>query len=83
MYFDKPATLTWVAKLSATGLYEKQFLKIVDFVSANSNIVNEYSDLGTLNFNSSNYFVNTNLLYSITDNNLNSNRSTFDWSFSA
>ena len=83
MEYDKPAKIVWVAKLSATGLYESPFLKIVDPSSTSNNVVNEYTDLGVENYTINDYFVNTNLLFSITDNNFNSNRSTFDWAFSA
>ena len=67
MIYDKPATLTWVANLSATGLYESSFLKIVDTSNPVSNVVNEYKENGINNFTASNYFINTNLLFSITD----------------
>jgi len=83
MEYDKPAKIVWVAKLSATGLYDTPFLKIVDPTTAPQNIVNEYTDLGLENYTINNYFVNTNLLFSITDNELNTNRKTFNWTFSA
>ena len=83
MEFDKPAKIVWVAKLSATGLYESPFLKIVDKSPSSNNVVNEYTDLGVENYSIQNYFVNTNLLFSIIDNNLNINRTTFDWTFSS
>jgi len=78
MEYDKPAKIVWVAKLSATGLYNTPFLKIVDPTTVPQNIVNEYTDLGLENYTINNYFVNTNLLYSITDNELNTNRTTFN-----
>ena len=76
MGYDKPAKIVWVAKLSATGLYDSPFLEIVDPSNNSANIVNEYTDLGVQNFTVTNYFVNTNLLFSITDNSNVSNRTT-------
>lgn len=81
MIYDKPAQLIWVANLTATGYVNSNFLKIVDGIPSN-NVINQYIDCGYLNISTNNYFTNSNILYTITDNNFNSNRSTFLWSFS-
>lgn len=82
MVYDKPAYVVWVANLSATGYVNSNFLKVVDSEQQVTNVVNKYTDLGFQNITTPNYFLNTNLLYTITDNNFNSNLSNFVWSFS-
>ena len=82
MIYDKPAQLVWVANLTATGYVNSNFIKIVDDEAPISNVVNKYTDAGYLNPSTNNYFTNTNILYTITDNNFNSNLSNFVWSFS-
>jgi len=83
MLFDKPAQVVWVASLTATGYVNSNFVKVVDDEQQPSNIINRYTDEGYLNSSTSNYFTNsTSKLYTITDNNFNSNLSNFNWSFS-
>jgi hypothetical protein len=82
MLYDKPAHVVWVANLTATGYVNSNFIKVVDSAQPVSNVVNKYTDYGYQSISTSNYFLNTNILYSITDNNFNSNLSNFSWSFS-
>ena len=82
MSYDKPAQIVWVANLSATGFVNGAFVKIIDGTTPTSNIVNKYVDLGYQSLITSNYFTNINILYTITDNNFNTNLSNFSWSFS-
>jgi hypothetical protein len=82
MLYDKPAHVVWVANLTATGYVNSNFIKVVDSTQPVSNVVNKYTDYGYQSISTSNYFLNTNILYTITDNNFNSNLSNFSWSFS-
>ena len=82
MSYDKPAQVVWVANLTAAGYVNSNFIKVVGAELSN-NIVNTFSDLGYLSSNPTDYFVNTNLLYSITDNSGISNLSSFNWTFSS
>ena len=83
MIFDKPAQVVWVASLTATGYVNSNFIKVIDNEQSSANVINRYTDTGYLNSSTSNYYTNTtSVLYSITDNNFNSNLSNFVWSFS-
>ena len=82
MNFDKPAQIIWVANLSATGYVNSNFIKIIDDATPVNNIINNYIDEGFQGLTLSNYFTNTNILYTITDNNFNIDLSNFSWSFS-
>lgn len=81
MIYDKPAQVVWVASLTASGYVNSNFLKVIDNSNPASNIVNKYTDLGYNAVTPSNYYLNTNILYSITDNNFNTNLKDFAWNF--
>lgn len=83
MIYDKPAQVVWVAQLTATGLLDNGFIKIIDDTQPLNNVINVYEDKGKVSFNVSNYNVSTNIQYSITDSNLQPNQSEFNWYFSA
>ena len=81
MNYDKPAQLVWVANLTATGYVNSNFLQVIDTENSQPNVVNLYTDKGLLSSSTGDYFIDSNFLFSITDNNLNQNLTEFVWNF--
>ncbi len=83
MNFDKPPQAIWVAQLTATGLASEKFIKIIDTPVNSNSIINLYEDEGKLNYDVQNYFESSEINYSIINNALDTNQTTFNWYFSS